>query len=177
MRVLYFAGEFAWKKNEQHTGLVYFCHVEVGDNTFVRRKFRQAVKRQNKEKKKIILVPFAHLDCQKAENSVAADFFHFILQDLREYFEVVMVPFGVEKELHLSVSSGSNNVKFIHFNQKNKTHDVYEECASEYDNHMRETGHYAAQAEIAQKLHRNWKHICKEISSMSPVVRDFFFLK
>lgn len=116
MRILTFKGIYSYKKENEFSGFICFCHFESKDKTDTLKKAVKELKEcwNNLD---IIIVPFAHLseDAMKKElaNNMFIKFQEIIKQESSRQPKIA--PFGVVKELHLDILADDTNIKFFHF--------------------------------------------------------------
>ncbi|HBB04502.1 TPA: hypothetical protein DCZ39_06525 [Patescibacteria group bacterium] len=138
-----------------HEGIVVFCHFEPEDNEKI---ILQAVKKlQSIVKKELILVPFAHLYEKTASKEEAKILFEMLIDECKknEKWNIITIPFGVEKEFFLYAPADDSAIKFSKFTNKSKQKEIvnlYDLCYIDYDKHMSETGHYKAQEKILSSI-------------------------
>ncbi len=116
MRVLTFRGRYSYQPGQVFTGLVCFCHFEAKDTSEkVKLVAREIASQISSEE--IILVPFSHLHESVLSDQEAKNFFEGLGELILEISQkkVVMIPFGVTKELHLNVEADDSAVRFFHF--------------------------------------------------------------
>jgi len=115
MRVLVFEGRFGYLKENIHKGLVVLCHFESGDNSLTIIKASKKFKLLAKNG--LILVPFAHLFEKSASKEEAKALFDDLVRTC-SYFkgkDLVVIPFGVEKEFFLYAPPRNSAIKFMKF--------------------------------------------------------------
>ncbi|MCC6323693.1 hypothetical protein IT400_02780 [Candidatus Nomurabacteria bacterium] len=109
MRILLFRGNFSWDGENTHNGLICWCHIEPGDFDKIKTVIRK-VKQRKRMNENVILVPFAHLD----NSAMFYDSAKLCFEELvKEFTGSIFAPFGVEKELILSVAADDTAVKFL----------------------------------------------------------------
>lgn len=115
MRVLRFTGQFGHHRENIHHGTIAFCHFESGDNSKTITKV--AKKLITCTKTKLILVPFAHLFEKSASKKEAQLLFENLTPECHNYQknEIVIVPFGIEKEFFLYAPAEKSAIKFLRF--------------------------------------------------------------
>ena len=92
-----------------------FVTVEEGDNPpKVSSELAEEIAKMCKEvgKKKVVIVPFAHLSKDLADSETSLKAFDMIEEDLAKDFEVVRAHFGSNKSLLLDVFGHPGNVRF-----------------------------------------------------------------
>ena len=153
MKALVFDGKFSYRKNEVFSGLIVFCHIEPLDSTETMLKASRVLIGKA-GRRRIILVPFAHLDYKVAYPQKAGILFENLFDQIfLSHPALIKIPFGIKKELNLSVQKGGL-VSFLHFDSSHlqKVSRIYEESAKVYDFHMTKTGHYKAQKKVYEKI-------------------------
>jgi hypothetical protein len=116
MRILTFRGDFSYQPKEVFLGFICFCHFEKKDTL---KKIKIIAKKINLFSlgDKIILVPFSHLYEDILNKEDAFKLFVELEKSLKEISrkEIIVIPFGVAKELHLNVKKDDTAVKFYNF--------------------------------------------------------------
>ena len=115
MRVLVFNGKFGHLKENIHNGLVVFCHFEPEDNSNTISKAGE--KFRSLAKNNLILVPFAHLSEKSASKKEAKNLFEKLVKDCENLKnkDLVVIPFGIEKEFFLYAPAENSAIKFMRF--------------------------------------------------------------
>ncbi|MFH1947441.1 MAG: methyltransferase domain-containing protein [Candidatus Magasanikbacteria bacterium] len=154
-------------KDKIYNGLVALCHFEPFDDVDGIKKLTTVlIKKANN--KQIILVPFAHLHDKVAPVTEANNLFNILINKVKiKYPNTEFAPFGVEKELNISIDKKDALVSFLNFkptylNEVRRLYDVY---AQNYDAHMMETGHYDAQEKIYNNIKSNIQEPILDLAS------------
>ncbi len=150
MKILSFQGTYSYNKKQTYKGLVALCHFEPFDDINLVTSVSLALQKKAGQKQ-IILVPFVHLYDKVAPPKEAKKLFDALLNKTKLlHINVEAAPFGVEKELNISVAKQDSLISFLNFKPTylNEVRRLYEVYAEDYDMHMIKTGHYQAQERI-----------------------------
>lgn len=155
MEIITIRGKYSYDSSKHFQGLIVLFQFESLDR---KDEYEMASKQIVKEslEKDLILVPFSHISNDVKEFYEAKEYteqFYQLCKNNKNTGNVYLAPFGVSKELNIS-SDGIADVKFRRFEGKDKSRiqNLYNAQAEIYDRHMKETGHYSAQAKVADEL-------------------------
>lgn len=116
MRILTFNGKYSYRKDEEFIGIVCFIHFEPKDAEETAKKAIKTLLEEFRGQS-LGLVPFAHLYEAVLDNEKAQELFEFMKEivDTETGENTFVAPFGISKDLRLSVTSDDSFVRFFHF--------------------------------------------------------------